>query len=63
VLVVGADNKVEMRRVTRGPEQDTDTVIETGLKEGDRVIVDGVQKVRPGQIVNATVLPPDKGTL
>lgn len=51
VLVVGSDHKVEQRRVATGPTQDTDIVIQDGVKEGDRVIVDGVQKVRPGQVV------------
>jgi membrane fusion protein, multidrug efflux system len=51
VLVVGSDHKVEQRRVTTGPTQGTDVVIENGVKEGEQVIVDGVQKVRPGQIV------------
>jgi membrane fusion protein (multidrug efflux system) len=62
VLVVNADNKVELRRVTVGPTQDADVVIESGLKEGDRVIVDGVQKVRPGQAVKVTVVASGKGT-
>lgn len=51
VLVVGADNKVEERRVVTGATQDTDIVVESGVKEGEKVIVDGVQKVRPGQAV------------
>jgi len=51
VLVVGSDHKVEQRRVTTGPTQDTDVVIQKGVKEGEKVIVDGVQKVRPGQVV------------
>jgi membrane fusion protein (multidrug efflux system) len=51
VLVVGADNKVEQRRVATGATQDTDIVVESGVKEGDKIIVDGVQKVRPGQTV------------
>ena len=51
VLVVGPDHKVEQRRVTSGPDQGTDVVIQNGVKEGDRVIVDGIQKVRPGQVV------------
>jgi len=62
VLVVNADNKVEMRRVALGPAQDNDVVIQSGLKEGERVIVDGIQKVRVGQTVTATVLPAGKGT-
>jgi membrane fusion protein (multidrug efflux system) len=51
VMVVGPDNKVEQRRVATGATQDTDIVVESGIKEGDKVIVDGVQKVRPGQTV------------
>ena len=54
VLVVGGDHKAEIRRVKTGPEQQTDIVIESGLKEGEEVIVDGVQKVRPGQVVQST---------
>jgi membrane fusion protein (multidrug efflux system) len=54
VLVVGSDHKVEMRRIKTGPTQQTDVVVESGLKEGDEVIVDGVQKVRPGQVVQST---------
>jgi membrane fusion protein (multidrug efflux system) len=65
VLVVDADHKVELRRVTTGPTQGTDIVIESGLKAGDAVIVDGVQKVRPGQTVEiagqAAGTPPGKG--
>lgn len=62
VLVVNDENKVDIRRVTLGPYQDTDVVIQSGLKEGERVIVDGIQKVRVGQVVTATVLPSGKGT-
>jgi len=57
VLVVNSENKVETRRVKLGPKEDTDIVIDDGLKEGERVIVDGIQKVHPGQQVTATVLP------
>jgi membrane fusion protein (multidrug efflux system) len=56
-MVVDADHKVELRRIETGPDRDTDVVVTTGLKEGDKVIVDGVQKVRPGQIVKETALP------
>jgi membrane fusion protein, multidrug efflux system len=60
-LVVDGEHKVEQRRVQTGPNQDTDVVIASGLREGENVIVDGVQKVRPGQIVQETVLPPATG--
>jgi membrane fusion protein (multidrug efflux system) len=54
VLVVGADGKVEQRRVRLGPEQGPEVVVVQGLKEGEQVIVDGLQKVRPGQTVAAS---------
>jgi len=60
-LIVDGDHKVEQRRVQTGPNRDTDVVITSGLSEGENVIVDGVQKVRPGQIVQETVLPPATG--
>jgi membrane fusion protein (multidrug efflux system) len=51
VMVVGADKKVELRRITTGVEQGRDIVVSAGLKEGELVIVEGIQKVHPGQIV------------
>jgi membrane fusion protein (multidrug efflux system) len=57
-LVVDDQHKVEQRRIQTGPNRDTDVVITSGLQEGDKVIVDGVQKVRPGQIVQEAVLAP-----
>lgn len=61
VLVVDKDNKVEIKRVTTGEALKTDMAIASGLEAGDAVIVDGVQKVRPGQVVAATVVSPDAG--
>lgn len=58
VLVVDAGHKVEQHRIETGPNRDTDVVVTSGLKEGENVIVDGVQKVRPGQLVQEAVLPP-----
>ena len=57
VLVVDNQHKVEQRRIQTGPNQDTDVVIASGLKEGEKVIVDGIQKVQPGQVVQETALP------
>jgi membrane fusion protein (multidrug efflux system) len=57
VMVVDASKKVEQRRVTTGVEQGRNIVVSSGLKEGELVIVEGVQKVHPGQVVAATVLP------
>jgi membrane fusion protein (multidrug efflux system) len=57
VLVVGGDSKVEVRRVTLGAPDGAQVVVQTGLQTGDRVIVDGIQKVRPGMAVAATEAP------
>lgn len=47
VYVVGEDNKAEMRIVTTGEWSGNEWVIEDGLKLGERVIVEGLTKVRP----------------
>jgi membrane fusion protein, multidrug efflux system len=57
VLVVGDDKKVEQRRVTTGPDHGKDIEVADGLKEGELVITDGIQKVHPGQVVAANVVP------
>jgi membrane fusion protein (multidrug efflux system) len=57
VLIVDPAKKVELRRVTTGAEQGVDVTVSNGLKEGELVIVEGVQKVRPGQVVAASAAP------
>jgi membrane fusion protein (multidrug efflux system) len=57
VLAVDAESKVEQRRVTVGAGIGTMSVIESGLAEGDLVIVEGALKVRPGQTVQASEAP------
>jgi membrane fusion protein (multidrug efflux system) len=56
-LVVNAEKTVEVRRLTIGPASGADVTIEQGLKEGDLVIVEGIQKVRPGSLVEPTTVP------
>jgi RND family efflux transporter MFP subunit len=51
VYVVGAGNKVEFRSVKVGPTVDHMKVIESGVHSGERVIVAGQEKVRPGMTV------------
>jgi multidrug efflux system membrane fusion protein len=53
VLAVGADNKVEYRAVKLGPVVDGMRVVREGLKPGESIVVNGLQRVRPG----ATVAP------
>jgi membrane fusion protein (multidrug efflux system) len=48
VLTVGADNTVQARAVVTGDRVDQRWIVEQGLKAGDAVVVDGLQKVRPG---------------
>lgn len=62
VLVVDKDNKVQQRRIRLGTQQDADIVVESGLNEGENVIVDGILKVRPGLTVNATPVAPASGS-
>jgi RND family efflux transporter MFP subunit len=52
VLVVNQDNVVEQRRVEAGPTNDAMRVIEKGLAEADRVVVNGMLRVVPGQKVD-----------
>lgn len=51
VYVVDSNNVVEVATVVKGPTRGSNTVIESGLKRGQTVIVEGVQKVRPGMTV------------
>ena len=53
VFVVNADNKVESRSVEVGRGYQGQWVIKKGLKKGEKVIVEGTQKVRPGMVVNS----------
>ena len=51
VMVVGQDNKVALRTVRTGTLVDGFWLVDDGLKAGERVIVSGVQKLRPGTVV------------
>lgn len=51
VYVVGKDNKVEPRLVEAGEWYGNDWIILSGLQKGDVVVVDGVNKVQPGVVV------------
>ena len=52
VWVVGAENKAEQRRIQLGQSTPETAVISAGLQEGETVVVDGLQRVRPGAAVN-----------
>ncbi|PVB62727.1 efflux RND transporter periplasmic adaptor subunit [Labrenzia sp. 011] len=51
-LAITSDKKVEQRYVDLAQQIETNYVVTKGLKEGDEVIVEGLQKVRPGVVVN-----------
>lgn len=52
VYVVDADNKAEQRRIQLGQSTSTVASITSGLKLGEKVVVEGLQRVRPGQPVS-----------
>jgi len=51
VMVVGEDNKAEWREVTLGAPVNGLRVVTKGLKAGERVVVNGLQHIRPGALV------------
>jgi len=51
VYVVGENNIAEMRFIKKRSVLGTDWIVEKGIRVGETVIVEGVQKVRPGQVV------------
>jgi membrane fusion protein, multidrug efflux system len=57
LFVIGADNKAEQRRIKMGIERDGMIAIEDGLKAGEKVIVQGQQRVRPGMVVAPELAP------
>jgi membrane fusion protein (multidrug efflux system) len=52
VFTVGADNKAEQRRIQLGQSTSTIAAVISGLALGDKVVVEGLQRVRPGQPVS-----------
>ncbi|EKB5402312.1 multidrug efflux RND transporter periplasmic adaptor subunit AcrA [Salmonella enterica] len=59
VLVVGADNKVETRQIVANQAIGDKWLVTDGLKAGDRVVVSGLQKVRPGAQVKVQEITAD----
>ncbi|MDM9627445.1 efflux RND transporter periplasmic adaptor subunit [Rhizobium sp. S152] len=51
VFVVDGENKVNYRQVRLGTLHDGQRVIESGLKVGEKVVVNGLQRIRPGAVV------------
>ena len=58
VAVVGADNKVELRPVKVGGQVGSDWLISEGLKAGETIVVEGIQKVKSGMTVSPKPFTP-----
>jgi membrane fusion protein (multidrug efflux system) len=58
VYVVDAQNKAQVRRIHQGQSTPTVAVISSGLKEGELVVSEGVQRVRPGEAVSPSPATP-----
>ena len=52
VAVVGSDNKIEMRAIKIGDHSGSMWIVEEGLKPGENVVVEGIQRIRAGAVVN-----------
>lgn len=57
VFVVDKDGKAEYRTVTLGPVVDGLRVVRSGLKPGEKIVVNGLQRVRPGAPITAQTVP------
>jgi membrane fusion protein (multidrug efflux system) len=58
VALIGAGDTIHIKTVKTGPASGNMRVIAEGLQAGDRVVVDGMQRVRDGVVVRATLAPP-----
>jgi membrane fusion protein (multidrug efflux system) len=56
VAVVGDDNKVSIKSVKVGETIGSRWVIDEGLQPGERVVVEGIQNIKDGVVVNPTVV-------
>lgn len=59
IAVVGEGNKIDIRQVKTGERIGSDWIISEGLKPGEKIVVEGTQKVRPGSVVNPKPFDPN----
>jgi membrane fusion protein, multidrug efflux system len=57
VLVVGEGDKLEYRAVSTGPVVDGLRVVREGLKPAERIVINGLQRVRPGMTIKPRIVP------
>jgi membrane fusion protein, multidrug efflux system len=62
VFVVNAENKVEIRQIEVAHTVGQQYVVKSGLKAGERLVLDGIEKVRPGMTVLPEVKDPNQST-
>ncbi|HET8996204.1 MAG TPA: efflux RND transporter periplasmic adaptor subunit, partial [Acetobacteraceae bacterium] len=62
VLLVGPGDKVKQQPVTLGRQVAQNFIVDKGLSGGEQVIVQGMQKVRPGEVVKPVAQPPANQT-
>lgn len=63
IALVGADNKISVRSVSVGEQLGEQWVVSGDLKAGDRIVAEGVQKVREGVLVNPVPFAPGTNNL
>ncbi|MFC5474751.1 efflux RND transporter periplasmic adaptor subunit [Paraherbaspirillum soli] len=59
VMVLGADNKVTYRAVALGPIVDGLRIVRSGLKKDERIVVNGLQRIRPNDLVTPVTVTMD----
>jgi len=59
VMVVGADNKAAYREITLGANVNGLRIVQSGLKPNEKIVVNGLQRVRPGSVLAPQVVPMD----
>ena len=65
IYIVGRGNRIEQRKITTGPLVDGLRVVRTGIKPNDKVVIEGIERVRTGMAVNprpGKIVPPSPGT-
>jgi len=62
VMLVGADNKTVQRTIQTGALVNGHWLVDEGLKDGDRIVVSGVQKLKPGMVVKVRPTAPASAT-
>jgi membrane fusion protein (multidrug efflux system) len=60
VVVVGSDNTVDIRTVKVGPRFENLWVIESGIEPGERVVMEGLQRLRDGMTVSVQTATKDE---